>query len=98
MQPFQPNPLSTVTLALSDAQQDVVLPKGRDAVSVMIDNRGSTDVLVEFDIAPQDAKSFRVAPFCAQVISAPHKSAKLCLKRPTGSAVETIYASIGSGV
>lgn len=97
MKPFQPTPLSTTTLNLADAQQDVTLPARRDTMSIMIDNRGSTDVLIEFDIAPQDSKSFRIAPFCAQVVSAPFKSTKLCSKRPAGSASEIVYVSIGEG-
>lgn len=67
--------------------------------SAMVDNRGSTDVLLEVgDTAPQDQSSFRIPPRASQVITVGDAgSMTLSLKRPDGAGQEVVYICAGAG-
>jgi len=95
MKPFSPFAHGTQTVALAATAVEVALPV--QTQQVWIDNRGSTDVLVEWYDAPLDADSFRIAGNCAQPLTAPANCTKIFVKRPTGSAAATVYVTAGGG-
>lgn len=100
MQPFAFAPHGTTAVALDANVQAVTLAGGTK--QVWIDNRGTTDVLVEFLDNPTDADSFRIAAGCAQPLTLPSTTGawdgKIRLKRPASSSAETVYVTAGSGV
>ena len=68
------------------------------ASTVWVDNRGSSDLLVEFFSNPLDADSFRIPPKSSQPLSRPPSASQIYLKRPSGSAPATVYVTQGYGV
>ena len=91
MFPFRPQPFgSQVVTVDGTTTQKVTLANG--ASTAMIDNRGSTDVLVEIaDTTPSDTTSFRIPASTSQVLSVGDKvSVTLSLKRTSGSSAEVV--------
>ena len=68
------------------------------ASTVWVDNRGTTDLLVEFLSNPLDVDSFRIPPKSSQPLSRPASATLIYLKRPTGSAPEQAYITQGYGI
>ena len=99
MFPFRPQPFgSQVVTVDGTTTQKVTLANG--ASTAMIDNRGSTDVLVEIaDTTPSDTTSFRIPANTSQVLSVvgDKVSATLSLKRTSGSSAEVVYVCSGAG-
>ncbi len=98
MFPFRPQPFGSQTVTVDGTTtQKITLANG--ASTAMIDNRGSTDVLVEIgDTTPVDATSFRIPANTSQVLSVGDKvSVTLSLKRPSSSSAEVVYVCAGAG-
>lgn len=98
MFPFRPQPFgSQIVTVDGTTTHKITLANG--ASTAMIDNRGSTDVLVEIgDTTPLDATSFRIPASTSQVLSVGDKvSVTLSLKRPSGSGDEVVYVCAGAG-
>ncbi|MBM7454470.1 hypothetical protein HNR62_000299 [Oceanisphaera litoralis] len=93
--PFSPREHSTVMLSVDDVAINTPIAA---ASTVWIDNRGSSDLLIEFFSNPLDVDSYRVPPYAAQPISRPPSAANLYLKRPDGSIAGTVFVSQGYGV
>lgn len=68
------------------------------ASTVWVDNRGTTDLLVEFLSNPLDADSFRIPPKSSQPLSRPTSASLIYLKRPAGSAPEQVFVTQGYGI
>jgi hypothetical protein len=92
---FQPFALSTQRLTVSDVVTKVTLPSYSSAITIWVDNRGSTDILVECGNDPSDTQSFPIASGCAQPITITNFD--LRLKRVTGSAAELVIITPGIG-
>lgn len=99
--PFVALPHKTTALSLGDSVQSVTLTDTADVGSVLIDNSsGSTAVLVEFWDNPLDADSQRIPPYAVMILSIPWRAGQapfVRVKRPSGSADETIYITQGNG-
>lgn len=99
MKPFAPFPHSTSLNSVGATSTEVSLHAAVE--QVWIDNRGATDVLVEFFDAPLDADSFRIPTNSAQPLSAPLAGSswdnKIRLKRPAGSTSELVIVCSGAG-
>lgn len=96
MKNFLPVAHGTQKVSLGAAAQQITLPT--NSVDVWIDNRGSTDVLVEFADAPLDTNSFRVAGNTAQPLALPFNSDKtIWLKRPSGATQADVFVTGGQG-
>lgn len=96
MKNFLPVGHGTQKVSLSGTAQQITLPD--NSADVWIDNRGSTDVLVEFADAPLDLNSFRIAGNCAQALSLPfNTNKKIWLKRPDSSAAADVFVTGGQG-
>jgi len=98
MFPFRPQPFGSQAVSVDGTTtQKVTLANG--ASTAMIDNRGSTDVLVEIaDATPSDTTSFRIPANTSQVLSVGDKaSVILSLKRPAGGSAEVVYVCAGAG-
>lgn len=99
MKPFAPFAHSTSTTSVGATSVDVTL---HDSVEqAWIDNRGSTDLLIEFFDAPLDANSYRIPANSSQPISTPAPGGtwdhKIRVKRPAGSTAENVIISSGVG-
>lgn len=92
---FQPFALSTQRLSVSDVVTKVILPAYSSAITIWIDNRGNTDILVECGNDPSDTSSFPIAAGCAQPITITNYD--LRLKRIAGSSSETVIITPGIG-
>lgn len=98
MQPFTPFPLATTRAQVGDAVVSVplVVPAEVDCF-VWVDNRGSTDVLIEFEGAePSDTLSFPIGAGFAQSLYV-GRSRTVKLKRPSGSSSELVIIAPGEG-
>lgn len=98
-EPFYLFGRSSALVTLGSTVQAVSLVSG--AEQVWIDNRGSTDVLVEFIDDPLDSNSFRVPAGSSFPLSVPFSDplwdGKVRIKRPAGSASEQVLISSGVG-
>ena len=99
--PFVAMPHKTATISLGAAVQSIALTDTADVGSVLIDNSGgSTAVLVEFWDDPIDTDSQRIPPYATMILSIPWRASQASfvrVKRPSGSAIETIYITQGNG-
>lgn len=94
---FFPHATHQVTLGVTSTEVSLV----PNCEQVWIDNRGDTDVLVEFLSAPLDADSFRIAPYTAQPLTTPKTGGswdvKVRLKRPAGATAALVVVTSGEG-
>lgn len=99
-----PDPLyllghASMVVSLTDVVQRVTLAP--EVEQVWIENRGSTDVVIEFLDDPLDADSFRIPQGLSLAVTAPYSdpawNGKLNMKRPAGSAAEIVLISAGIG-
>lgn len=99
MKPFTPSAHGTTQVSLDDTVQTVPVRPTHSAnqKQIWVDNRGNSDVLIEFFSEPEDANSFRIMANAAQPLTIPANATTVYLKRPTGSAIATVYVSIGEG-
>lgn len=98
--PFTPFPFSSQRIPLADTAQSFVPPTIAYGVPliVWIDNRGSTDVLVEIgSAAPADVTSFAIGAGAAQPLYLGDYRL-VGIKRPAGSAAEQVIVSFGMGM
>lgn len=95
MQPFSPIAHGSQSVSVGAVSVPVTLT-GKFG-QVWVDNRGATDLLVEWYDAPLDADSFRIPANCSQPLTAPANCTVIYLKRPTGSAAATAYVATGGG-
>lgn len=96
MKNFLPVAHGTQKVSLGATAQQITLPN--NSTDVWIDNRGTTDVLVEFKDAPLDGNSFRIAGNTAQPLSLPFNTdLKLWLKRPDNSTAADVFVTGGQG-
>lgn len=96
--PFCPAKAGTQAISLGTGISTVTLA---DTTKVVwLDNRGTTDVLVQFSDTPAlvEGTAFRVPANASQPLTVPGwAGAKVQLRRPTGASSETLYLSQGSG-
>lgn len=98
--PFTPFPFSSQRIPLADVAQSFIPPTTAYGVPliVWIDNRGSTDVLVEVGSAsPSDTTSFAIGAGVAQPLYL-GDSRIVGAKRPAGSVAEQVIVSFGMGM
>lgn len=97
-QPFSPRAHATQKISVAAASNNkVVLPA--QTCQIWVDNRGITDLLVEFDDQPVEGNSFRVPPSSVVILTHPYDGVQqnIYLSRPTGAATEDAYVTPGGG-
>lgn len=100
MKPFTPISHGTTAVDLADVVQNIPVANGTWSPSdrqIWIDNRGGTDVLIEFYDDPVDTNSFRIPPNASQPVTIPAAATSVRLKRPVGSASAKVYVTPGGG-
>lgn len=95
MTPFRPASHATQKASVVAAATST-LTFAANFDQIWIDNRGVSDVLVEFQDAPVEADSFRVPPNSVVLLSGA-AGKTLYLMRPTGATTEDVYATPGWG-
>jgi hypothetical protein len=95
--PFVPLPHATQSALVSAAVTQLSIQSIKDSAQLWVDNRGVTDLLIEFHDAPVDGNSFRVGARCAQPITIPDNATFVYLKRPAGSADGQVFITVGRG-
>lgn len=96
--PFCPLPASTQAVTLGPTATTIQLDVR--SKSAWVDNRGTTDVLVQFGASPTiaDGTAFRVPAGCSQPLQVPvYAQYQLQLKRVAGATAELVYVTSGSG-
>lgn len=96
--PFSPRAHSTQKAAVAaGANTKLTLPP--NVSQVWVDNRGTSDLLVEFEDAPLEANSFRVPPSSVVILSHPSTGTNisLYLGRPAGAVTEDAIVTPGEG-
>lgn len=94
MYPFQPIAHSTQVPSVGATAVQLAIPA--DARAVLIDNRGTDDVLIEFGDAPVDSNSARVAGGAAQIFST--AGTRVWLKRKAGASAAEVVVTPGRGI
>lgn len=98
IQPFLPRAHGTQKASVAaGANVKVTLPA--QVNQLWVDNRGTTDLLVEFDDQPLESNSFRVPASSVVILSHPYSGTNqaIYLSRPTGAATEDAYITPGGG-
>lgn len=96
--PFSPRAHATQKASVA-AGANVKLAMPPNVAQVWVDNRGATDLLVEFEDQPLEANSFRVPANTVVILSHPSngQNISLYLSRPAGAATEDAYITPGEG-
>ena len=95
---FKPLQLSTQRVAVGATVSTVTLAANALDLTVWIDNRGNTDVLVEVGSTnPTDTTSFPIPAMASQPIGM-GQIRELRLKRPAGSTTATVIVTPGEGM
>lgn len=96
--PFSPRAHSTQKAAVA-AGSNVKLTMPPNVCQVWVDNRGTSDLLVEFEDPALEANSFRVPPQGVVILSHPSsgQDISLYLSRPAGAATEDAIVTPGEG-
>ena len=95
---FKPLQLSTQRVSVGTTVSTITLADSALDLAVWIDNRGSTDVLVEVGATnPTDTTSFPIPAMSSQPIGLGQER-ELRLKRPTGSTSAEVIVTPGEGV
>ena len=95
--PFLPLPHSTQTAMVAAAVVQLSIPSIRDSAQLWVDNRGVSDLLIEFHDSPVDGNSFRIGARCSQPITIPDSATAVYLKRPAGSSEGQVFITVGRG-
>lgn len=98
MLPFTPLPAASQTVSVGASVVSVTLDVR--ATVIWVDNRGTTDLLVQFGPTPalDDSTGFRIPAGCSQPMQEPVNAQNvLQLKRPAGSSAEVAYVTGGTG-
>ena len=95
---FKPLRLSTQRVSVGDTVSIVTLAANALDLTVWIENRGSTDVLVEVGSNdPTDTASFPIPAMSSQPIGMGQER-ELRLKRPAGSTTAEVIVTPGEGM
>ena len=95
---FKPLQLSTQRVSVGATVATVTLADSALDLAVWIDNRGSTDVLVEVGSTnPTDTTSFPIPAMTSQPIGMGQER-ELRLKRPAGSTAAEVIVTPGEGM
>lgn len=94
--PFTPMSGTTVRTALNDTVKKLDAPSSNDSLTLYVDNRGSTDVLLEIGKDPTDTGSFPIPAGMSQPIGIGFKR-DIRLKRPAGATAEEVVTTFGRG-
>lgn len=95
MSAFTPKPHSTITKSVGTAIVEVSVSA---CSTVWIDNRGDSDLLLEFGQEdPSDDTTFRLPGYAAMPLSRPAGADVVRIKRPSGAATDTVYITQGYG-
>ena len=95
---FKPLRLSTQRVSVGDTISTVTLATNALDITVWIDNRGNTDVLIEIGaIDPSDTTSYPIPAMTSQPIGLGQER-ELRLKRPAGSTSAEVIVTPGEGL
>jgi hypothetical protein len=95
--PFMPIKNSTNRTMLGAEVASLIAPEHGDSLTLYVDNRGTTDVLIEFDSDPSDLTSFPIPAGMSQPIGIGNKR-DIRIKRPAGTLVsEEVITTFGLG-
>ena len=95
---FKPLQLSTQRVSVGDTVSTVTLAANALDLTVWIDNRGSTDVIIEIGSTnPTDTTSFPIPAMSSQPIGVGQER-ELRLKRPAGSTAAEVIVTPGEGM
>ena len=95
---FKPLRLSTQRVSVGDTVSTVTLATNALDITVWIDNRGNTDVLIEVGaIDPTDTTSYPIPAMTSQPIGLGQER-ELRLKRPAGSTAAEVIVTPGEGM
>ena len=95
---FKPLRLSTQRVSVGDTVSTVTLATNALDITVWIDNRGNTDVLIEIGaIDPSDTTSYPIPAMTSQPIGLGQER-ELRLKRPAGSTSAEVIVTPGEGL
>ena len=95
---FKPLQLSTQRVSVGDTVSTVTLAANALDLTVWIDNRGSTDVIIEIGSTnPTDTTSFPIPAMSSQPIGIGQER-ELRLKRPAGSTSAEVIVTPGEGL
>ena len=101
LKPFNAVPHSSTGVLLGAAVVEVPLKDiGEDGVLLINNVAGATDVLIEFWDDPLDSNSMRIPAYSSMIVTVPKRASKAVfvrLKRPTGSATDSVYITQGFG-
>lgn len=98
MVPFTPLPAASQTISVGASTVSVTLDAR--ATVAWVDNRGASDLLVQYSPTPalDDSTGFRIPAGCSQPMQVPVNAQNvLQLKRPVGSSAEVAYVTGGTG-
>lgn len=97
--PFRPLTRAAQRLGVADTVIAVTLPDApRKSLSVWVENRGSSELLLELGaVDPDDALSFSIPAQTSQPIGV-GSVREIRLKRPAGSAEEAAVVTAGEGM
>ena len=99
--PFNAAPHKTTGVSLGAAVAEVQLQDiGEDGVLLINNVAGATDVLIEFWDDPLDSNSMRIPAYSSMIVTVPKRASQAVfvrLKRPTGSATDSVYITQGFG-
>ncbi len=95
--PFMPINDSTARTQLGSAVAAVTPPVHGDSLTLYVDNRGTTDVLISFGKDPTDSGSFPIPAGMSQPLGIGDKR-DIRMKRPAGSAQELVITTFGLGM
>ena len=95
---FKPLRLSTQRVSVGDTVSTVTLATNALDITVWIDNRGNTDVLIEVGaIDPTDTTSYPIPAMTSQPIGLGQER-ELRLKRPANSTAAEVIVTPGEGM
>lgn len=95
--PFLPLPHATQSANVGEIAIQLNIQSIKDSAQLWVDNRGVSDLLIEFFDDPVDGNSFRVGARCSQPLTIPDSATKVYLKRPAGSAGGQVFLTVGRG-
>ena len=95
--PFMPINNSTERTQLGSSVVTVTPPVHGDSLTLYVDNRGTTDVLISFGVDPPDSNSFPIPAGMSQPIGVGDKR-DIRIKRPAGATSELVVTTFGLGM
>lgn len=94
--PFMPMAGTTERTPLASTVKKLSAPASNDSLTLYVDNRGSTDVLIEIGADPTDTGSFPIPAGMSQPIGIGFKR-DIRIKRPAGAVAEECITTFGRG-